>query len=116
MTFIPDLSERLYFSDLAEGPFRYLSVGWLGDSVTSCGETSADILRRLEGLASRNYLEDHFLGSHTCEICGTCETHGQFFVERAGTRYLIPLMVFHYVRDHSYKLPEVVEAALLDAG
>jgi hypothetical protein len=53
------------------------------------------------------------MGVHSCEICGDHHDKGEFFVGNGSTRYILLNMVDHYIQIHRYRLPEVVEAALL---
>ena len=54
-----------------------------------------------------------WMGVHSCEICGDHHDKREFFVGNGSTRYILPNMVDHYIQIHRYRLPEVVEAALL---
>jgi hypothetical protein len=38
---------------------------------------------------------------------------GEFFIQYGSTRFVLPNLVLHYLARHRYKLPEVVEAAIL---
>jgi len=108
MTYIADLTNMTVPGD----GYEYLWVGWLGSSVPRTGETQATVLARLRALQERNQLRDGTLGLHTCEICGCESGHGRFFVEDPGTRYVLPNLIFHYISEHQYRLPDIVENAV----
>jgi hypothetical protein len=48
---------------------------------------------------------DPFRGVHRCEICGQATSHGEFFIDLNGVRYILPNMVVHYVEAHGYAPP-----------
>jgi hypothetical protein len=108
---IPDLSSQTYLLHPADGSM-YLSVGWLGTRVVNPSETAYDLLYLLREIESFNQLRDPCLGLHTCEICGLFAIKGEFFVQRDMTRYVLPNMVRHYITEHRYRLPAVVEEAI----
>jgi hypothetical protein len=123
---IPDLSSKTYLGHPKDG-FEYLSVGWLGDEVTHAGDTDPVVLLALQHLCKKNQLPDSCGGLHICGICfrnappplldemgwdRCARDKGEFFVEDGTTRYVLPNMVHHYITEHGYRLPAVVEAAL----
>ena len=111
MTHIPDFSDMT----LPGGVSRVdLCIGWLGDNVVEPGITSGATIEALERAKSRNQMPDDTLDSHECEICEGVHGHGQFFVEDTNCRYILPNLVIHYITAHHYKLPAVVEQALLE--
>jgi hypothetical protein len=113
MTYIPDLSIETYNEHKGlSGPC--LSVGWLGAEVLRAGDTTPAILEALFSAKASNQLPDDWLGYHTCEICNNHEDRGEFFITDGSTRYILPNMVTHYIQEHGYKLPDVVEKALYD--
>jgi hypothetical protein len=124
---IPELSLQTYNDHNEErcDGFEYRSVGWLGDRVERPGETEPEIVHRLHRLKANNQLSDCWMGFHTCEIClaekgesqftpkrGETKDKGEFFVEHGTTRYVLPNLVIHYIAQHGYRLPEVVEQAI----
>jgi hypothetical protein len=110
MTYIADLTDMT----LPIGDGRQdLWVGWVGDTIEQTGSTSARILTALTSARNENQLWDGTLGSHTCEICRHATGHGHFFVLANFGRYILPNLVIHYITEHQYKLPGVVEEALL---
>lgn len=114
MTYISDLSTELY-SEPPEAGYRYLSVGWLGKTVPSKGKTALSALEKLRWLRVENInLNGMWMGEHECEICQNFEDTSEFYVPHGETRYILPGMVFHYIEDHGYALPECVLEALDD--
>jgi hypothetical protein len=124
---IPDLSLKTYneHNEYRQDGFEYRSVGWLGDSVERPGETELEIVLRIQRLMVKNQLFCSERGTHSCEIClaengadgvtwkyGETTHHGEFFVQRGSTRYVLPNLVIHYISRHRYKLPDVVEQAI----
>jgi len=107
-----------YFADFTDmtlpgGESRAdLWVGWLGAEVEQPGSTNSSIRGALRYAKRVNQLPDSTMGSHTCEICGQATGHGQFFIDDAHCRYVLPNLVIHYIAAHSYKLPSDVEHAL----
>ena len=112
MTEIEDLSDTTY-NDHEDEHFTHLSVGWLGNNVTSKGETAAELLSALHALKEKNQLLDGWMGVHTCEICEKHHDKGEFYAEGETTRYIMPNMIIHYIENHLYKLPSIVEAAVI---
>jgi hypothetical protein len=123
--YIRDLSSRTY-NNHVHGEFKYRSVGWLGSSVTRHGATNPEVVGRLRELKAANQLPDLWRGLHTCAICvreigrsavvakrGESSDKGEFYVELDNIRYVLPNMVLHYISQHGYQLPDVVEQAVL---
>jgi hypothetical protein len=123
---IPDLSSKTYNVHPKDG-FEYLSVGWLGDQVPHPADTNSVVLLALQHLSQKHQLPDSWRGLHTCGVCfqnappptldetgwGRCaKDKGEFFIEDGSIRYVLPNMVHHYITEHRYKLPAVVEDAL----
>ncbi|MDB5295141.1 MAG: hypothetical protein JWO31_1124 [Phycisphaerales bacterium] len=102
---IPELSPRTYAPELHTGVI-VRSVGWLGRRVPHKGHAAPSILEALRRYATTGYRDDNDLGFHTCEICGRANSHGEFWVEWRGVRYVLPMMVFHYVEAHRYLPPD----------
>lgn len=113
MAYIPDLSPETY-NKYEDDAYTYLAVGWLGGEVRGKGDTAPEILYALLGAKKNNKLSDGWFGNHTCEICNTYDDHDEFFVPDGSTMYILPNMVSHYIQSHGYRLPEVVERALLN--
>ncbi|NQU24634.1 MAG: hypothetical protein HQ567_25405 [Candidatus Nealsonbacteria bacterium] len=54
-------------------------------------------------------------GHHACDICGWEDAdygNGEIWLEICGQYWRMPRMIWHYVADHEYKLPDEVDAAL----
>jgi len=113
MTYIPDLSPETY-NKYEDDAYTYLAVGWLGEEVRSKGDTAPVILDALLSAKKNNKISDDWFGYHTCEICNAYEDLDEFFVPDGTTKYVLPNMVIHYIQSHGYRLPEVVEMALLN--
>jgi hypothetical protein len=116
MTYIPDLSKQLYPSmPMPKNRSNYVSVGWLGNSVTTEGKTEAAVRSALSDAKKKLWQDISCqFGYHTCEICSDCDDRGEILVPDQSSTYVLPSMVDHYIDAHRYKLPEVVELALLE--
>ena len=101
---IPDLSTKTYRAEAHWG-VRAMSIGWLGSKVPSRGVVPAVVMQTLRYYREHGYQEDGELGCHTCEICGRSEFRGEFWIEAAGIRYVLPVGVFHYIEAHGYCPP-----------
>ena len=108
---IPDLSPELYSCDLHQG-VRACSVGWLGSAVPMKGAVPSHLLEALRHYRQTNYHEDFLLGSHSCEICGGADGHGEFSIDWGGVRYVLPVLVLHYCEAHEYLPPPEFMRAL----
>ncbi|MCW8964285.1 MAG: hypothetical protein OQL16_10855, partial [Gammaproteobacteria bacterium] len=105
--YIKDLTDISDWYYLADEPGQYLAIGWLGSDAPSTGlSISERAMELLQQLSDSNYIEDGELGDHTCEICGAAESHGSFYIQADGLRYLAPLMLNHYISAHGYTPPE----------
>jgi len=105
--YIKDLTDVSDWYYLADQPGQYLAIGWLGSDVPSTGLSISDrAMELLQQLSVSNYIEDGELGNHTCEICGAAESHGCFYIQADGFRYLTPMMLTHYISVHGYSPPE----------
>lgn len=102
--YIPDMSEQAYAPEMHEG-IEVQSVGWLGENVPRKGETPPGIIEVLRHYYRTNQHDDYDLGYHECEICGNESSHGEFWIKAGGVRYVLPVMVFHYIDAHGYALP-----------
>ena len=91
------------------------AVGWLGDSVPTTGVLSAEAIAALAHFASWAKVEDFFLGSHACELCGEETSHGEFWVLHGNVRYVLPQLMLHYVKAHAYCPPDTFVRDLLEA-
>jgi hypothetical protein len=133
--YIPDLSIMTRRPHVPDG-FEYRCVGWLGDRVEHPGDTDPFVVAVLERLSETNQLPDDGSGGEWCALCGpdapmylevedqaevlrgsafgqrTVDA-GAFFVQDGSTCFVLPNLVDHYLAWHRYKLPEVVEAAIL---
>jgi len=102
--FIPDMSERTYAPEMHEG-IEVRSVGWLGEHIPRLGDTPPSIIETLRHFRRINQHDDNDFGDHECEICGKESSHGEFWIEAGGIRYVLPVMVFHYIDAHGYAMP-----------
>jgi hypothetical protein len=110
---IPELAATLYYERLKSiDNLPTYSIGWLGDTVPRQGKVAAEILNKLKYFAAANSQENVF-GSHTCEICGDHENHGEIIVTTGNAHYLLPKMVFHYIERHNYLPPDQFLTELL---
>ncbi len=111
MTYYPD---GTYVSTTGE-------VGHANKKIRYCGWLSAGKsfkigppAYKLETLSSivQNHTLRLMMGVHTCELCGKEEGNGEIWLQADGY-WVMPNMIFHYVKEHNYQLPECVEDALL---
>ena len=102
---IDDLSSTVYAGELHRGAV-VRSVGWLGSEVPRRGRLAAGVVKQLRHYRELAFHDDGDLGSHACEICGTEEGRGEFWVEWAGVRYVLPALVLHYCEAHEYLPPD----------
>ena len=54
-------------------------------------------------------------GHHTCELCNwenPIYGNGELWIKVDKTVYVLPRMVWHYVKEHLYKLPDEFQAEL----
>lgn len=119
---IQDLTTKLYYPELrSRDGLPVYSVGWLGHLVPRTGDVNEEVLRRLHHFAVTNPQEKVFglkfgaWGSHTCEICGEHENHGEIIVTTSRAHYMLPRMVFHYIESHHYRPPDQFLEELLAA-
>lgn len=119
MTHFEDLTPHSY--TLQHQEEGVLNVGWLGvDRPFPTGTTSAAFREALDSLCQRP-IGTH-RGFHVCEFCGNDPRHdwtrignGQIRIRsQAGSWYVAPTMVQHYVVEHSYRPPAVFMSAVLD--
>jgi hypothetical protein len=132
--YIPDLSTVIRRPHPNDG-FEYRSVGWLGDRVEHPGDTDPFVVAVLQHLWNTNQLPDDRSDGEWCALCGPdaplfldvegrhfgglppvpdcIVERGEFFIQDGSIRFVLPNLVLHYLARHRYKLPEVVEAAIL---
>src|SRR6266480_4390480 len=67
------------------GPLVTRSVGWLGATVRSSGPVDPVILAALKHYTSWPYVEDGWMGFHTCEICNSVSSHGEVWIIWVGS-------------------------------
>lgn len=96
------------------GVLRGHAVGWLGSTVPTVGESPEWALPALTHLATYQYIDGGDLGVHDCEVCNGWAGRGELLLRTAKRSYVAPVMVIHYVRDHSYLPPEEFLTALGD--
>ena len=111
MTRIEDLAPDTYSDELHVG-FDVRSVGWLGRDVPRTGRVPAVLVEALQHYRSAAFHDDGDLGSHVCEICGSKAGRGEFWIEWADIRYVLPTLVTHYIDAHDYLPPDEFLAAL----
>ena len=116
--YIKDGSKKDYAGDLRqEGMplFKNLYAWrWLGDRVESRGWQSKKVKEEVIGKlkeASKHFAVDHFMGWHSCEICGKADRysevpHGSFSgsikISHGDRIYCCPNGVEHYIMEHDY--------------
>ena len=110
MTEIPDLSTEPYIRAAADRGKNVRTIGWLGSSVPSGskGTVSSGCLQAIRYYMTAHQRDDGFLGNHTCEMCieHPTETHGEFFIDLAHFRFVMPQMLIHYIEAHGYRPPD----------
>jgi hypothetical protein len=100
MTFIPDLSEQVFFPAKQDVGREVRSIGWLGDHVPSRGTVGPAALAAIKYFRTAHRRGDPFRGVHFCEICRQVVGREEFFIDLGGVRYILPQMVVHYIEDH----------------
>jgi hypothetical protein len=105
MTFIPDLSEQVFFPAKQDVGREVRSIGWLGDRVPSRGAVGPAALAAIKYFRTAHRRGDPFRGIHFCEICRQVVGREEFFIDLGGVRYILPQMVVHYIEDHGYAPP-----------
>jgi hypothetical protein len=108
---IDDLSAICYSEELHRGA-TVRSIGWLGSEITTRGPVDPVVLERLRHYHRVAFHDDGDLGHHVCEICGSEPGRGEFWIEWAGVRYVLPSLVVHYCEAHGYLPPEEFLSAL----
>ncbi len=91
------------------------SVGWLGGEVPRVGQVALDLVEAMRHYSAKCYHSDGYRGVHTCEVCNKgkrATSHGEFWIEWDGIRYVLPMMIFHYIEVHGYLPPAEFLAAL----
>lgn len=124
MTYYPDFSDYTYFPDMYR-PYTK-NIGWLSAQVGfKKAPPSAEILDLLWDFCAVSTAVSR--GYHFCEFCNNRE-YG--YAEKSGVKlrlggseirvlpedgeiYAAPNLVYHYVQEHHYKLPDKFVAALL---
>ncbi len=110
--YIEDFSTSVY-GIFDHGDVKTVSIGWLGDSATTTGNVPSDFIHLLEHLYQRHSLSELEMGYHDCEICDNYISHGQLWLEIEDTRYIMPMMILHYIQKHQYSPPkEFIDIAL----
>jgi hypothetical protein len=113
--FIPDLSNKTYYGEIRRDHLEFArlypdvvtrSIGWLGAETPRTGDVPPDVLEALEHYTRFNRVADFFLGQHTCEICHTATSNEELWIVWKGVRYVVPVMVLHYIREHHYRPPD----------
>lgn len=109
MGFIPDLAEM---SMPAAGP-HIRAIGWLDAKHNfPTGKSSAAFIHELRQLAEKcdesSYLLGwpHYMGFHTCELCGNFRSAGNLGVPAGELLFVTPEMITHYVEHHEYLPPQ----------
>ena len=101
---IDDLSSTVYAGELHRGAV-VRSVGWLGGDVPRRGRLDEGVVNQLRHYREVAFHDDGDLGDHVCEICDMEKGQGEFWVEWAGVRYVLPALVLHYCEAHEYLPP-----------
>ncbi len=98
----PVLTEH---KDLPE-EFDAYAVGWMGNKVDVSGPFPEELFNALKFASKKNSVDQGALGYHTCEICNKYDDRGEFFIKHNNIYYVLPQMVFHYIKEHSYLPPK----------
>ncbi len=116
MTYFADLDTK---TQIAAGA-NVRAVGWLdARHVFPTGELANRILDRLRLFSGGWPASTEALGwpsaagFHTCDLCGSHRTSGNFGVPGTDVLYVCPEMIAHYAGEHSYLPPgEFIEALI----
>jgi len=136
MSYFPDLTPYSYFARWEPDDVRTLNVGWLGqDHQYEKGQTPDEFKNRLFSYCLDQNVVLLARGFHECEFCNFSP---QEWFERCNDRYgpgrhwmsigvgeiripapnwvfAAPMLINHYVIDHSYRPPESFIEAVLAA-
>jgi hypothetical protein len=105
------------------------AVGWLSNSVPTQGEVPADCISRLwQAFKKKRYCFDGTAGWHDCELCQGQDDwypngqvgpivqwrgrkmrvrgYGHFLIQSSELIYIAPVLILHYILDHSYRPPD----------
>lgn len=125
MSHYADLSEYCYHDGRYYAPGT-VNIGWLdaGHEFERCTPTD-EVLNRLWEFCKVSVAQ--MRGGHACEFCSERSDYPQWGGERlllgtseirvfsrAGAIYAAPTLIFHYMRDHSYRPPDEFVRALID--
>jgi membrane protease YdiL (CAAX protease family) len=126
MTYFADLTDYSYIPTGRTSHAVTKNVGWLSAAhAFETGEPSEELLDRLWSYCSVSVAQTR--GIHQCEFCPDKDVH---FAERKGDKLLLgtseirvfadegriyaaPTLLYHYVKEHGYKLPEPFIQALM---
>lgn len=111
MAKIEDLSPIAYATELHAG-MVVRSVGWLGGEPPRTGPAPTGLAEMLRYYRELTFRSDDDLGCHVCEMCDAARGKGEFWVEWAGIRYVLPQLVLHYIERHRYLPPDEFLLAL----
>ena len=108
-----DFTEAVYghdtglaYSEEIPGEITCNHVGWLGDSTPSADhEIPHGFLEILRHYKDYHYVDEGWMGFHTCEICEAFDDRGEFLIQMDDDFYVLPNMVLHYIEKHDYRPP-----------
>ncbi len=99
-----------------------LAFGWLEEGKDfNKGETNAEVIRFLELLPVGNL----YRGSHNCDFCPKPPVgvpyrykdypmgNGDVRVKIRDKTYVAPALLLHYIKEHAYLVPSVIQIAIL---
>lgn len=96
------------------------SWGWIGKTIPKSTNTlneqeKSELIQKLKDI-NENYTQvtDHYMGHHTCEICGENKHNfnGTVRIQYEGKIYSSPAGVHHYIEKHDYIPPQEVLNAI----
>lgn len=96
------------------------SWGWIGNTIPNTENTitpqeKTELINKFKNIY-KNYplVTDHYMGHHTCEICGESEHNfnGTIRIRYKDKIYCSPAGVHHYIETHDYIPPQEVLIAI----
>lgn len=105
-----DLTEFEYSASIAWddeiiGSFSAVAVGWITNVVPQKGKLSVDVLEAVRHFHKYHWVDEGWMGYHTCEICKEYMDRGEFLIILEKTHYILPKMILHYIEAHEYVPP-----------
>jgi len=102
--YIPDLTGYSYAPELHEG-VKIKSIGWVGNNIPRKGNVPQTFVELLDHVLKYHSIDEGDLNYHSCGICDNYVSKGEAWLELNNVRYVMPMMIKHYIQAHNYKPP-----------